>query len=533
VNISASTIERAQLEELLRVLIADDFQCGFATSLYETLAIIAAPFDQTVLGSAWPTQRTAFLRALEQQQASDGSWGGDWHSDFTPDRIITTLAALAAYARHGSLEDELRERAVHYLREVIPRALTTPDAKKPIAFDALLVELLNNIKRRGHEILPASHLESLVTLRDTRLHKKKELLTRGRGTIHSILDTMATADIDWLRISEFQERDGSMGIYPSSTAALLSNLSCDNPAFGRGASYLRSAIRPDGSLPPFHPSSEFERWWSLLALTQSPLVDRIRLPPTLTHDLPQQGISVAQSFSLPDVDTASMKAATLISLGHPVDLSYLSSFYRKGVFECYEYEHRVSPSANIHALMAIVAAMKLRPESINAGHHRMVATSMGYLLETLGSQDHFEDKWHLSDLYTTAHATELFADMLTLSPFPGNSTFTGHVRAKLEELARYLVAHHNSDGGFGFRQTSTVEETGYAVHALCIVANHASFMAPASLLKSAGEYLQVHDADSDPPLWLGKTLYRSPIITMSEKISAQAWLDHNDQRVAS
>jgi hypothetical protein len=533
VNIPASSIHRTRLDELLRVLTADDFHCGFALSPYETLAIIAGRFDQSVLGSAWPAQRTAFLQVLAQQQASDGSWGGDRHGDFTPDRIITTLAALAAYDRHGLLEDEQRDRAVHYLRQHIPFALTTPDAKKPIAFDALLVELLDDIGRRGCEILPASHLESLVQLRDAKLHKKKELLTRGRGTIHSILDTMSTADLDWQKIAEFQERDGSMGIYPSSTAALLSNSTRDSPAFERGAAYLRSAMRPDGGFPPFHPSAEFERWWSLLALAQSPLEGWVHLPPWLTGDLPKQGISVAQSFSLPDVDTASMKAATLITLGHPVDLSYLSSFYRDGVFECYEHEHRVSPSANIHALMAIVAAMSARAELVQAAHHRMVATSLGYLLETLGAQDHFEDKWHLSDLYTTAHAVELFADMLTLPSFPGGSTFADHVRAKLGDLASYLLEHHNADGGFGFRRTSTIEETGYAVHALCILACRTAFVVPASLLSRAGEYLQTHDVDDDPPLWLGKTLYRSPIITMSEKISAQAWLSHIDPRAAS
>lgn len=533
-KVHATPFVRDRLEALLHLLTSDDFHCGFAVSPYETLAVASAPFDQTALGPEWPRRRAEFLSAFEREQASDGSWGSDRYGDFAPDRIITTLAALAAYDRHRGLDAERRNRAVRSLREQIPAALTISAAKKPIAFEALLVELLTQAHRRGYAIIEAAHLEALVRLRDDRLHRKRDLLTRGRGTIHSILDTIPPEGLDWQRVSDFQESDGSMGIYPSSTAALLANLPKDSPAFERGAAYLRGAMRPDGSFPPFHPSGEFERWWSLLALAQSPLRSRIRLPTWLSCELPKQGISVAPSFSLPDVDTTSMKAATLLTLGHPVDLDFLHAFYRGGVFECYQYEDRVSPSANVHALMAIVAAAKLRPEIITPEYTTMMATALRYLLDALGDSDHFQDKWHLSDIYTTAHAAELFADMLSSPALPGAPVLVGHVRAKLERMARYLLENANADGGFGCRRTSTVEETGYVVRALCVLAEHGLVEVPERLLVRAGIYLQIHEANDDPPLWLGKTLYRSPVITTSQQLSAQSWLSQRrfDERRA-
>lgn len=510
------------MEQLLHPL-TDDFRSAFSSSPYETLAVISTPFDQYALGPEWPALRSRYLRALEARQARDGSWGSDQHGDFVPDRVITTLAALLAFARHGSLAPEAYARAAAYLQRSIPQSLEIADAKKPIAYESLLTQLLMRLEQR-HEILARPLLDSLVALRDTRLARKKELLVRGRGTIHSILDAIPKDGPDWNTIATFQESDGSMGIYPSSTAALLSHLAPDAPAHQHGTAYLREAMRPDGSFPPFYPSMEFERWWSILALVQSPLRSRIRLPASLTSDVPEHGIAVAPTFSLPDVDTASMKAAALLALGYPVSLRYLHAFYRNGVFECYEHEHRISPSANIHALMAIVAAMAAERKPEDERYHVMAVTSTDYLLETLGTRGHFEDKWHLSDLYTTAHAVELFVDMLALSSSPWRRTVIEHVRGKLHDLQHYLLEHQRSDGGFGFRRTSTVEETGYATRALCSANARAMAEVPTNRLLHAGEYLRANSADHDPPLWLGKTLYRSPVIADAQRISALAWV---------
>lgn len=515
----------ASFESLFAAVAGDGFQCGFAPSLYETLAVVVSPFDKAGLGPEWPATSERHVRRLAQTQNAGGFWSSDDRIASVPDRIITTLIALAALHSTPSFDPTLAERAIHYLQQHVPAALTAPESQKTIAFDSLVAELLLEHQLRGRQILPGALLEKLVLLRDTKLQSKRYLLTSRRGTIHSVLDAISSASIDWPAVGELQESDGSMGIYPSSTAALLTHLPETSPAFERGVAYLRNAMDAQGAFPPFYPSAEFERWWALLALSQSPLLAKLRLPDALVRDIPHDGISVAATFSLPDVDTASMKAATLLTAGYPVDLGFLERFYRHGVFECYEYENRLSPSANVHALMAIVAKVKAGGGAPGPVHERMLKKALGYLLEVIGPDDHLQDKWHLSALYTTSHAIELFVELLALGMLDDDMTLKQAIQSKLPDLLSYVISCQSSDGGMGAEGPSTVEETGYGVRALCVAEASGVCVAPAEEMARAGDFLAACSVEDDPPLWLGKTLYRSPLIAHAQQISASAWLE--------
>ncbi|MFE5947564.1 hypothetical protein [Streptomyces sp. NPDC056480] len=515
---SPSALER-DADRLIDATTAEHFSGALAPSLYETLAVIACLHSTRGFGEWSESSIRSALSDVIAKQSPEGWWGSDPRVPFLPDRVITTLAALDAADVHGMLPDAVFQRARQFLVQFAVPSLDSRENKKPIAYDALTAELLVRLATRGRPILGQDQLAGIAARCRSAIEGKIPLLLGAPGTIHSSLDALGSTDVDWHAVARFQGEDGSMGSYPSSTAALLRNVPAGSqPALG-ALRYLAGAMNDRGEVPPFFPSEEFERWWVLLALAQSPLRERCLVPGIDAGGVPPQGLAVSSRFALPDVDTAAMKAATLLSLGYSVSLDFLDRFHVDGVFVCYENERRTSPSANIHAAMAIALAPL---QHYTAERARMLANSLSPVVQAIEEDGFVEDKWHLSDIYSTAHAIELFIILASMSnPIPGMRG--KHLKELMITCIKYVLSLHHDDGGFGIG-VSTVEESGYALRALCMARISGLCDIPDMALVAAGRFLEGASEESDPPLWMGKTLYRSPLIAGAQRVSARAWL---------
>ena len=319
-----------------------------------------------------------------------------------------------------------------------------------------------------------------------------------------------------------------MGIYASSTIALLEHLDPACPAYQKGLAYIQAALGPSLALPPFFPSNAFEIWWALYHLADSPLKRMVtmalRNAPHLLTPVPGEGIAVTENFSLPDVDTTAMKLASLLFVGQKTAIDSLDAFETQGVYQCYQFEKRLSPSANVHALMAIV--LKAEQEQILPDPYRVNRHRPGIPAGRAGRQG--SPGGQVASLRSLRHlpchgAIHSHRGILHRGENP--RPIRHKMYAKTLDMLQYTLAQLCPDGGWGDAVVSTVEETGYAVRALA-KAHLAGIIDIRPLIETARSYLRTHDPADDIPLWIGKSLYKSPIITQALQLSAFAWLDY-------
>jgi|GEM_PF-6007528 len=519
-----------QLHTLLHDILSDSYRGSLSISLYETCTVLASslPSDlkQRLLDYAGQPD---YLNILVQSQNADGSWREDNRLFYLPDALISTTAAVLALLTNDTvpINDPIIQKATDFISQNSLSALMMDDMKKTIGFESLLVANINRLMGMGLSFdLDAAVLSKLNMVRDMKLQKKLAHLYDANLTIHSVLDAFAdkSSEIDWERLSEFQESNGSMGIYASSTVQLLENLDSSSASYQQGVDYLFDCAGTTG-FTPFSPSDQFEIWWALYMLGDSPLSDEVAAVVQTIADIPDDGIAVTNSFSLADVDTTAMKIAALQFLGHEVNISPIHSFFDGQAYQCYRFENRLSVSANIHALVALSGSLDYRDE-IEDEPYRKFMSSLNYVLDEL-QNNQFEDKWHLSNLYTTCHTMEFFVNLIDSSIFHLLPEATREVIFNsLQGMAEYAYSTYDGQGGFGEQNQSTVEETAYVTSALIKTTRVLDIVLERDLLIAIQHYLNTHTPEMDIPLWLGKTLYKSRVITEAAKLSALAWIEH-------
>ena len=77
----------------------------------------------------------------------------------------------------------------------------------------------------------------------------------------------------------------------------------------------------------------------------------------------------------------------------------------------------------------------------------------------------------------------------------------------MQSPLKWLLKTQNSDGGWGFFQTSTIEETTYALQALLYWDKHISKI-DSSVILAGGDFLEnALETLELVPMWIGKALY--------------------------
>jgi hypothetical protein len=213
------------------------------------------------------------------------------------------------------------------------------------------------------------------------------------------------------------------------------------------------------------------------------------------------------------------------------DWALLQPFERPDGFVGFLFERGASVSANAHVLGAIQGR---RYKEAPAW-----ADKAARLLLAQRRQDGFwTDKWHASAYYVTSRATRA---LLRWTP-AGEEDRRERARAVLAAVQWLHQVQRQQDGGWGWFEHSSPEETAYALHALAEArlfevqsqrANspQAEFRIPElrvdlDILARGAAYLSKYEGaepnEAHPKLWIAKDLYRPIHVVRSAVIGAQA-----------
>jgi hypothetical protein len=169
----------------------------------------------------------------------------------------------------------------------------------------------------------------------------------------------------------------------------------------------------------------------------------------------------------------------------PDDRHIIEKFWKEDHFTSYPDESDASVSMNIHAL----TALRLQPDFPHYG--KAVALTQ-WLRRQMNSDTLFDDKWHISPIYTVAHAIP---------------AFVGWDNELAAQCIDFLLRNQREDGGWGWFGKSTQEETAHAIIGLWEVYQNEPD-ADLSPFMGAAYYLHRHTHTLPiERLWIGKTLF--------------------------
>jgi halimadienyl-diphosphate synthase len=188
----------------------------------------------------------------------------------------------------------------------------------------------------------------------------------------------------------------------------------------------------------------------------------------------------------------------LTMFGRSVDIEGLLSFQGPTHFYCYRIEANASISTNVHVLSALRQAGLTKNDPT-------VTTVRNYLRSSRLENSYWNDKWHISPFYTTSHAVIAAA---------------GYDPELSDPAADWLLANQDKQGGWGF-YLPTAEETAYALQALAIWKKHGGNV-PAEIIQKGRNWLIEHTNDTQPFLWIGKSLYMPTLVIETAIQSALA-----------
>ena len=474
--------------------------------------------DSVAYDTAWVARLSADFRGygfdealewLRRNQHQDGSWGGSvlhYH-----DRTISTLSALIALKTVGDkVEDAIRVSAAEsFLWHENGRLRL--DANDTSGFPVLALALVNEALSVGIDVPSDLYQNAAKIEKKLNMLAPDPTLWRLTPLIFSFEALRPYAPKDMA--VDFTEENYSVASSPSATAAYILSTQCDTDNSVR---YLADVFhhQGDGGLPFKQPFDLFEAAWTLNHLRQAELVEVDN--PEVQRILKflyeswsnKNGISASKFFHVPDLDDTAVTYSLLRWGGYDVDYNVFKYYETDGHFKCYPGELDPSLSVNIRTL----AALRMDDNAAPYGEWR---DKILHFLRVNDINGYFWfDKWHISPYYLTATAVW---------------SLQGIADDLLVRRIKWMQKTQRLDGGWGYYQKSTVEETAYCLEALLFWNQHVETVDPIHI-HAAAHFIMVHaDETPRPPLWIAKSLYTSHMLVESAILGAlmnyQRYLD--------
>ena len=444
----------------------------------------------------------AAIEWLCTHQLADGSWGTEAPVCYH-DRVICTLSAMTALARYGRRAHDRMlisngKVALEELTQNATKRLMANPASATVGFEMLApalvseAEKLGLLNNQGDRILGRLECQRKLKL------EKLDGMKIDRTITAAFSVEMVGNDLSRVDIENLPDSNGSVAYSPSATAFYLLNIKPEDPP---ALAYLHET-ESGGAFPYVAPLDVFECAWSLwnlaLADWSGNLKDSCQKHIETLQRAWQPGIGAATAtgLSLVDGDDSALAFEAMLRWGHTPDVASLLSYDAGDHFLCFRFEADPSTSTNIHLLSAYKAIGYDR-------EHPIVQKIRKFLLLKRDPNGIWNDKWHLSPYYPTAHAIIACA---------------GYDEELVSIAVKQLFVTQNLDGSWG-TQLPTAEETAYALQALCTWKKH-GHPVDEMVLRKGGQWLANHVDPPYPSLWIGKCLYSPVRVVKSAILSA-------------
>lgn len=493
VMIGASVLN-GQLEQLLQSLIYTGSHVG--SGAYDTAWLAR-------LARNYPGH--GFERALSwilDHQHADGSWGSPiFHYH---DRIISTLSALIALREIGDGVET--EKRIVDGEKFLWRNSTKlhHDAMDTIGFPVLVVTLVQTAQRLGL-VIPQNLFQGVEKVE----RKLNTLNFNPEAWRYSSLYYSLEAILHYLpddKHYDFADEFGCVGASPSATVATLMT---PNAAAERSLDYLKKLTehQRDGGIPTVDEIDIFEAAWSLNILRAGGIVspDHPLVRRVLDYlwdvwlEKEERGVGFSRYFHVADLDDTAVTFTVLRWGGYPANADVFAPFESDHYFVCFPNELDPSISVNMRTLVALQYAQE----------HPQFKRWQEKIIRILRQWDLYGyfwfDKWHTSPYYLTA---------------PSVWMLHGIVDDLLPARIQWIIQTQNSDGGWGYHGTSTIEETAYCIEALIYWDKHVG-MVNRKVIDAGADFLlnHVHRLDY-VPMWIGKGLYTPYKVVQASVLTA-------------
>lgn len=422
------------------------------------------------------------LEWLRRSQNEDGTWGAPllhYH-----DRFASTLAAIVALreAGQGSRDKRRVKRGETALWKLVSRL--GRDDSDTVGFPIVSASLVEDAVALGLDVprppvrYAAAYKKKVLSLLEQPDHDWR---SNALSFSYEGLWRAANGRVDVL------DQDLSVASSPAATAAYLFLNRNDTALSG-----LKSSLLDDGSVPAFTSIDIFEIAWALSHLKMSdaihPQQPEVRRYLDYLWSLwsPVTGLYYAPYFRVPDLDVTCANFALLRWGGYPVEADVFEYFEMDDHFCTYRQESNPSPSAHLRLLLALQSC----PEHPKQPEWRQKVLNALRRYDENGS--YWWDKWHASPYYV--------------------SNLAVHALYRLDpELSatrlKWILKTQNDDGGWGYLDKSTTEETAYCLDALLLWDRMVEPVEP-TIIEQGAQFLSSHIQDHEyTPLWISKGLY--------------------------
>jgi len=344
--------------------------------------------------------------------------------------------------------------------------------------------------------LPQSAFDRYETMRDEKLAKIPPDMIYSRDTTMAFSLEFMGDDFNVKEAGWLQESDGSVAVSPSATAYLLTKWP-DNEAARRYIAEVASVY--GGKAPQMFPPDIFETSWSLWNLLLAGIEGCDQWFAQHVGDLKAlwdkgKGTSSSSDFSVVNADDSAMVFRVLRWAGLDPDPGPLYQFEREDHFICHLFERNPSTSANIHVLEALKWVDGSSTDKV-----------LRWLRSVQVDGSYWIDKWHISPYYPTAHAIIALIGI-------------DHDLAR--SAVRWILDTQRPDGGWGYCDGVTAEETAYCLQALGLYDRYVEPVDKEVIARGREKLLAC--TEEMPPLWIGKCLYTPVRVVQSSIYSALA-----------